>query len=197
MTRSWGMREQLWTRRGSCGRSRRTPSRYPRVRWIIFFPLHFFVLTVLFKTTPLLKIWLLLILLRKVVKKAVFRNRDLLVRIRILGSVSLTNGSGSFFLSVFPKFFCLLPFEGTFTSFFTDKKVIKKSQNSRNQGFFYFALWWVGSESGRPKNLQIRIRNTGRKDLFSQNLMLQKRPFCEQIQTFVFGRYYIFPTNGA
>ncbi len=40
--RSWGMREQPWTRRGSCGRSRLTPSRYPR--WIIFYPLLYFVL---------------------------------------------------------------------------------------------------------------------------------------------------------
>ncbi len=35
----------------------------------------------------------------------------------------------NYFLS---KFFCLLFFEGSFTSFFKDK-VIKKSQNSRNQ----------------------------------------------------------------
>jgi hypothetical protein len=33
------------------------------------------------------------------------------------------------------KFFCILLFEGTFTSFFKDKKSLKKSQNSRNQGF--------------------------------------------------------------
>ncbi len=33
------------------------------------------------------------------------------------------------------KFFCLLLFEVTFTSFFNDKKVLKKSQNSRNQCF--------------------------------------------------------------
>jgi hypothetical protein len=38
------------------------------------------------------------------------------------------------------KFFCLfyyLLFEGTFTSFFKDKKVKKKSQSSRTQGFSY------------------------------------------------------------
>jgi hypothetical protein len=67
---------------------------------------------------------------------AVFRNRDLLVRIRIRGSVPLTNGSGpescffrpsvtfktptkSFFSS-----FLLLHFEGTFTSFIKDKKTL-------------------------------------------------------------------------
>jgi hypothetical protein len=38
------------------------------------------------------------------------------------------------------KFFCLLLFEGTFTSFFEDKKSKKKkkSQSSRNQGFSYY-----------------------------------------------------------
>jgi hypothetical protein len=35
------------------------------------------------------------------------------------------------------QFFCLLLFEGTFTSFFKDKKVQKKSQNRRDQGFSY------------------------------------------------------------
>jgi hypothetical protein len=38
------------------------------------------------------------------------------------------------------KFSCILLFEGTFTSFFKDKKSTKKSQNSGNQGFpYYFA----------------------------------------------------------
>ncbi len=38
-------------------------------------------------------------------------------------------------------FSCLLLFEPTFTSFFKDKKVIKKPQNSRNQSFsHYFCL---------------------------------------------------------
>jgi hypothetical protein len=42
----------------------------------------------------------------------------------------------------FFKFFCLLLFEGTFTSFFKEKKVKKKSQSIRNQGFFtIFARW--------------------------------------------------------
>jgi hypothetical protein len=59
------------------------------------------------------------------------------------------------------KFFCLLLFEGTFTSFFKDKKNQQKSQNSRNQGFsYYFCLMIEGSGSipltsgygsGRPK----------------------------------------------
>jgi hypothetical protein len=46
------------------------------------------------------------------------------------------------------KFFWLLLFEGTFTSFFKDKKVQKKSQNNRNQGFSYlFCLMIEGSGS--------------------------------------------------
>ncbi len=43
---------------------------------------------------------------------------------------------------------CLLLFEDTFTSFFKDKKIIKKSQNSRIQGFSYhFCLVIEGSGS--------------------------------------------------
>ncbi len=65
--------------------------------------------------------------------KPVFRIRDLLVRIGILGSVLLTNWSGSvsYFFHQWPsrrqlkyffsKFLGLLLFEGTFTSFFKDK----------------------------------------------------------------------------
>ncbi len=98
----------------------------------------------------------------------VFRIPDILVRIpvriRILGSIPLTNGSGSGSCSfrqwpsrcqqIFPQSFLLL-FDGTFTSFFTDKK---KSQNSRNQGFScHFCLMMGGplingSGPGGPKN---------------------------------------------
>jgi hypothetical protein len=62
-------------------------------------------------------------------------------------------------------------FEGTFTSFFKDKK----SKNNGNQGFsHYFCLMVEGPGSGpltsgsvsrRPKNIRIRrirIRNSGR-----------------------------------
>ncbi len=66
------------------------------------------------------------------------RTADLRIRFRILLWVLL-------FLSVFltkkkkiPIFFCLLLFEGTFTSLFKDKKVIKKSQNSKNHGYSYY-----------------------------------------------------------
>ncbi len=68
------------------------------------------------------------------------------------------------------KFFsdlaCFLLFEGTFTSVFKDKKVIKRSQNSRNQGFSYFiCLMMEGSGSGRPTN--IRTLRSGSRTLLS------------------------------
>jgi hypothetical protein len=63
--------------------------------------------------------------------------------------------------------------KGTFTSFFKNKKVTKKSQNSRNQGFSsYFCLMIEGygsrpgpltNRSRRVTNKRIRIRNTGIK----------------------------------
>ncbi len=37
---------------------------------------------------------------------------------------------------IYKKIFCILLFEGTFSSIFKNKKVKKKSRNSRNQGFF-------------------------------------------------------------
>jgi hypothetical protein len=80
-------------------------------------------------------------------------------------------------------------FEGTFTSFFKDKKSKKELQNSRNQGFYYYFCMMIegsgsragsgsmslasGSGSGRPKNMwmriRIRIRNTASKRRHSLN----------------------------
>jgi hypothetical protein len=103
-------------------------------------------------------------------RQAVLRIHDILVWIRILiwirGSMPLTNGSGSgvdpdpaiFVIDLqdanqkqicLKKFFCLLLFEGTFTSFFKDKMSQKKSQSSRNQDFScYFCLVIEGSGAG-------------------------------------------------
>ncbi len=51
-------------------------------------------------------------------------------------------------LFVFQSLFCLLLFEATFT-FFSKSKVIKKSQNGRNQGFsYYLCLMVEGSGTG-------------------------------------------------
>jgi hypothetical protein len=99
----------------------------------------------------------------------VFGIHEILVRIRIRGSIPLTNGIR--FGSVLP---CL--FEATFTSFFEEKSYIKKSQYRRNEGFLcYFCLMIEGSGAGwirmvprtngsrRPNNiriLRIRIPNT-------------------------------------
>jgi hypothetical protein len=101
----------------------------------------------------------------------VLRIHDILVRIRIRGSMSLTNGSGF-------KVFCLLLFEATIYIIFQDKKS-KRSHKTvgRNQGFSYYFCLMIegsgsipltnGSRSGsrRPKNIRIRrirIRNTGK-----------------------------------
>ncbi len=74
------------------------------------------------------------------------------------------------FSSLTVKFFCLFLFEGTFASFFKDKKSKKKSQNSRNRNqcfscYFCFMIEGSGSVpltngsgSRRPKNIRIRIR---------------------------------------
>ncbi len=105
---------------------------------------------------------------------------DSWIRIRILLFSSLTFKTPIKKLFS-PKFFCLLLFEGKFTS----KKVIKKSQNSRNQGFpYYFCVMMIegsgsepltngsGTGSRRPKTTQIlQIRNTGAHILGSEILL--------------------------
>jgi hypothetical protein len=83
---------------------------------------------------------------------AMLRIHDILVWIRIRGSMPLTNGSGYgsdpviFVIDLqdankkiifYKYFFCLLLFEGTFT-LFSKIKSPKESQNSRNQGFSYY-----------------------------------------------------------
>ncbi len=97
-----------------------------------------------------------------------FRIRDILVLIRIRGSVFLTNvsGSGSGYGSCsFAScqqdiiFFCIFLCEVKFTSFFKDKN----SQNGSNKGFsYFFCLMMEGSGPERATNLcvPIRIRNT-------------------------------------
>ncbi len=119
---------------------------------------------------------------------AVFRIRDILVwiRIRIRGSMPLTNGygsgfgSGSFFVTdlqdankkKFILFFLLYYFLKIHLHLFSKIKSQKESQNSRNPGFsYYFCMMIEGSRSGsgegsipltngsgsrRPKNMWIR-----------------------------------------
>jgi hypothetical protein len=113
------------------------------------------------------------------------------IQIRIRGSIALINGPATdadpdpaIFVSDLHNsqqthFFGRLLFEGTFTSFFKNKKIIKESQNSRNQCFSYYFCLMIeglgsgsgsvtnGSGSGRPINIWIlririgiRIRNT-------------------------------------
>jgi hypothetical protein len=90
---------------------------------------------------------------------AVFRIHNILVWIRIRGSMPLTNGSGSCYFRHRPSrcqqktnflfnFFCLLLFEDTFT-FFSKIKSQKESQNISNQGYsYYFCMMIEGSRSG-------------------------------------------------
>jgi hypothetical protein len=134
----------------------------------------------------------------------------------------LTNGSRSGFGSgsaifvidhqvankkqIFVKFFCLLLFEGKFTSFLKEQ-FKKESQNCRNQDFsYYFCLLIEGSGSGsiryrvpltngsgsgsRPKNLRIRririrIRNTAVK----RNIHIRDKLGSDKINTKNLGRW--------
>ncbi len=62
-----------------------------------------------------------------------------------------------------------------FYHFFKDKKVKKKSQNSGNQGFSYYFCLMIegsGSESRRPKNLPIWIRNTDQNKGYRKFIIL-------------------------
>ncbi len=110
-------------------------------------------------------------------------------RMRIRGSMPLTNGSGSgswirilqfssliFKMTAKNKFFNTIFSAYDFLKLdlhhFSKIKIQKDSQNSRNQGFsYYFCMMIEGSGSGswRPKNtwirwIRIRIRNTAGKD---------------------------------
>jgi hypothetical protein len=95
------------------------------------------------------------------IRTSVFRIHDILVWIRmwIRGSMPLTNGSGSgcgyvscYFcqwpsrgqrkLILFKKFFCLLLFEGTFTSLFKDKKSKKSHKIVEINVFPTIFAWW-------------------------------------------------------
>jgi hypothetical protein len=80
----------------------------------------------------------------------VLRIRDILVQIRIRGSVPLL-------------------FEATFTSFLKIK-VIKKSQNSRNQGFDYFSMIAEGSGAGSIP--RINGSGFGRPKTFGSAILL-------------------------
>ena len=115
-----------------------------------------------------------------------FRVHDILEWIRILGSMPLINGSGSwigillfssltlkmptknnFCFNIFSVYYCLKVHLHNFPKI----KSHKESQNRRNQGFsYYFCMMTEGSVSGsipltngRPKNMWIRwirIQNT-------------------------------------
>ncbi len=91
------------------------------------------------------------------------------IRIRICGSMPLTNGSGSCYFRHWPS---RCQQKLVHLHHFSKIKSQKESQNSRNQGFSYYLFMMIegsgsgsilltsGSGSGRPKNMRIRIRNT-------------------------------------
>jgi hypothetical protein len=106
------------------------------------------------------------------------RIRDILVRIRILGSVPLTNGSGFrillfssvtfktptkniFFLS---KFLCSFLFEGIFTSFCKDKKSQRSHKTVEISVFrHFFACDGRIPIRIRTNKLRIRIQEAQKK----------------------------------
>ncbi len=114
------------------------------------------------------------------------------IRIRIRGSMPLTNGSGSCYFRHWPSRCQLNKFFYTiFSAYYFLKlhlhhlskiKSQKETQNSRNQGFSYYFCGsgsragsgsgsiHLTSGSGRPKNMwirwiRIRIRNTAYKEI--------------------------------
>ncbi len=120
----------------------------------------------------------------------VLRIHDILVRIRIRGSMPLTNGSGSCYFRLWPSRNqdankTLIFYNFFFTAYFFMKVHFWRYtsgflQNSRNQGFAYYFCLMIegsgsvpltngsGSGSRRPKNKRIRrirIRNTDVHDL--------------------------------
>jgi hypothetical protein len=90
---------------------------------------------------------------------AVLRFHDILMWIQIRGSMPLTNGSGFgsgcgsgssiFIIDIedankklfYKKFFCILLFEGTFTSYFKDKKSKRSHKTVKIKVFLHPYLW--------------------------------------------------------
>jgi hypothetical protein len=107
--------------------------------------------------------------------KPVFRIHDILVWIRIRGSMPLINGSGygseygsgSFYFIndlqdankklIFLKVFLYITFLRYLCILFKNKKVKKMSQNSRNQGFSYYICLMIEHRRIRIR-IQSRIR---------------------------------------
>jgi hypothetical protein len=118
------------------------------------------------------------------ISAAVFRIHDILMWIRIRGSMPLTTGSGSCYFRSLPsrrkqkiiiKSFSAYYFLKIHLNHFSKIKILKKSQHRRNRGFSYYFCLMIegsgsiplasGSGSGRPKNMWIwwirsLIRNT-------------------------------------
>ncbi len=134
-------------------------------------------------------------------RRAVLRILDNLVRFR--GSMPLTNGSGfgsgSFYFHHRPsrcqqetnlkKFFCIILFEGTFTSFFKGKKSKRSHKPVEIKVFLPYHFWLMIEGSRRPKNtwirwIRIRIRNKVR--------YLRERFFSMALRVLEVGEELIF-----
>ncbi len=89
--------------------------------------------------------------------------RAILVRIQIRILLFLSVSSRCQQKKVFSKFFFALLFEGTFT------KVIKKSQNSRNQGFSYYFHWIIEGSGSRSVPLTKAVSETTNRWIESVN----------------------------
>ncbi len=112
------------------------------------------------------------------------RIHDILVWIRINGSRHLTNrtnvsGSESFYFHHWPsrcqkklikkKFFCILIFEGTFTSFFKGKKSKKSHKTVEIKVFLtFFASWFVDPVDPNP-DLDPDLQHCLRYSIFSRH----------------------------
>jgi hypothetical protein len=95
------------------------------------------------------------------------------------------------------KVFLLINFLRYIYIIFQRYKVIKKSQNSRNQCFsYYFCLMIEGSGSGKPKNIwihwikiRIRIRNTAVRNYVHKTL------FAIKLELFILSEVYLLLTS--
>ncbi len=125
-----------------------------------------------------------------------FRIHDILVwiRIRIRGSMSLTYGSGfgsgfCYFrhwpsrcqqkTNFFNEKFCLLLFEGTFTSFFKDKKTKRNHTGRKNR------LRRVGYLQKKVTVERKHMRTKNEKNRITKNMNYDKGNFAHGALTYV------------
>ena len=126
---------------------------------------------------------------------AVFRIRDILVRIRILGrwltDPALDPDPARFVSNLlqdannkyFPKFLCLFLFEGTFIKFFNNKKTQRSHKTVEIKTFLQFFVWRIRNRSPiRPNKIRIRIQEAQKHtDRSVHRLNLRQQNFLRNI----------------